>query len=46
MGSLTAAESTHEKNVIQKKYDDLCDEYDELSKNYNEMLDYYGGDDN
>lgn len=46
MGSLTAAESVHEKNMVQKKYDDLCDEYDELSKNYNEMLDYYGGDDN
>ena len=45
MGSLTCAESVHDKNVIQKKYDDLCDEYDELSKNYNEMLDYYDGDD-
>ena len=41
MGSLTAAESTHEKNVIQKKYDDLCEEYKELEQEYDKLCDEY-----
>ena len=41
MGSLTAAESTHEKNVIQQKYDDLCEEYKELEQEYDELCDEY-----
>ena len=41
MGSLTAAESTHEKNVIQKKYDKLCEEYKELEQEYDELCDEY-----
>lgn len=45
MGSLSAAESfAHEKTVIQKKYDKLCDEYNELAEQYKELLEYYAVD--
>lgn len=46
IGSITAAEKfTHEKTMIQQKYDKLCEEYHELEESYNEMLDYYAEDD-
>lgn len=43
IGNLTAAENfAHEKTVIQKKYDKLCEEFEELQDNYNELCeDYY-----
>lgn len=43
VGSLTAEASfTHEKTVIQEKYDKLCEEFDELQENYNDLCeDYY-----
>ena len=42
MAHLTAAENfAHEKNVIQKKYDKLCEEFEELQENYNDLFDDY-----
>lgn len=42
IGDLTAAENfAHEKNVIQKKYDKLCEEFEELQENYNDLFDDY-----
>ena len=43
IGNLTAAESfAREKTVIQKKYDKLCEEFEELQENYNDLFeDYY-----
>ena len=43
IGNLTAAENfAREKTVIQKKYDQLCEEFDELQENYNDFFeDYY-----
>ena len=43
IGNLTAAENfAREKTVIQKKYDKLCEEFDELQENYNDFFeDYY-----
>lgn len=43
IGNLTAAENfAQEKTVIQKKYDKLCEEFEELQKNYNDLFeDYY-----
>ncbi|SFC02349.1 hypothetical protein [Ruminococcus albus] len=43
IGNLTAAENfAHEKTVIQKKYDKLCEEYEELQENYYDLCeDYY-----
>ena len=42
-GSLTAAESfAHDKTVIQQKYYNHSEEFDELQENYNELCeDYY-----
>ena len=45
IGSLIAEEDfEREKNAIQQKVDQLCEEYDELEKSYNELLDYYEGE--
>ena len=42
IGDLTAAENfACEKNVIQKKYDKLCEEFEELQENYNDLFDDY-----
>lgn len=43
IGNLTAAENfAREKTVIQKKYDKLCEEFEELQENYNDLFeDYY-----
>lgn len=43
IGNLTAAESfAREKTVIQKKYDKLCEEFEEIQENYNDLFeDYY-----
>lgn len=42
IGDLIAAENfAHEKNVIQKKYDKLCEEFEELQENYNDLFDDY-----
>lgn len=42
IGDLTAAENfAHEKNVIQKKYDKLCEEFEVLQENYNDLFDDY-----
>ena len=42
IGSLTAAETfDQEKTVIQKKYDKLCEEFEELQENYNDLFDDY-----
>ena len=42
IGDLTAAENfAWEKTVIQKKYDKLCEEFEELQENYNDLFDDY-----
>ena len=42
IGNLTAAENfACEKTVIQKKYDKLCEEFEELQENYNDLFDDY-----
>ena len=42
IGDLTAAENfACEKTVIQKKYDKLCEEFEELQENYNDLFDDY-----